>query len=102
MGVQEDIKAALEEGREELIRVLADHRVRPTPVDQSGEISLGGMSTAPSFRFETDDGETAVADRQTRSAVVDALGVHAEADCEAVRDEIASHDAWGATHAGSE
>jgi hypothetical protein len=94
MGVQEDAKTALEGDREELIRVLANHRVRPTPDDQSGGTSLGGLSAAPSFRFETEDGETAVTDRQTRSAVVDALGVHSEADCEAVREEIADHDAW--------
>jgi hypothetical protein len=94
MGLQEEIKAALEEDREALIGVLAEHQVRPTPDDQSGGTSLGGLSAAPSFRFETEDGETAVADRQTRSAVVDALGVHSEEDCEAVREEIAAHDAW--------
>ena len=94
MGVQEDIKAALEDGREELINVLAARRIRPTLDDQSGGTSLGGLSAAPSFRFETEDGETAVADRQTRSAVVDALGIHSEEDCEAVREEIAAHDAW--------
>ncbi len=94
MGVQEDVKTALESGRNELIRVLAEHQVRPTTVDQSGGTSLGGMSAAPSFRFDTEDGDTAVADRQTRSAVVDTLGVHSEADCEAVREEIANHAAW--------
>lgn len=52
------------------------------------------MSAAPSFRFDTEEGDTAVADRQTRSAVVDTLGVHSEADCEAVREEIANHAAW--------
>ena len=94
MALQEDVKAALEADREELIRVLAEHRVRPTPDDQSGGTSLGGLSAAPSFRFETEDGETAVSDRQTRSAVVDALGVHSEEDCEAVNEEIAAHAAW--------
>ena len=94
MGAQADIKAALEDGREELIRVLAEHRIQPTPVEQSGGTSLGGMSTAPGFRFDSEDGETAVADRQTGSAVVDALGVHSEDECAAVREEIADHAAW--------
>jgi hypothetical protein len=95
MEVQDDVKAALEEDREELIRVLADHRVRPTLDEESGGTSLGGLSAAPSFRFETEDGEAVVTDRQTRSAVLDALGVHSEEDCESVREEIASHAAWG-------
>ena len=94
MGVQEDINTALDGGREELIRVLAAHQVQPIPVDQSGGTSLGGISTAPSFRLDTEDGETAVADRQTRSAVVDTLGIHSEEECEAVREEIADHAAW--------
>ncbi|MBB6645571.1 hypothetical protein [Halobellus ruber] len=94
MGVQEAVKTALQEDRQELIRVLAEHRVRPTPDEQSEGTSLGGLSAAPSFRFETEAGGTAITDRQTRSAVVDALGVHSEADCEAVREEIADHAAW--------
>jgi len=57
------------------------------------------MSAAPSFGLDTKAGEAAVADRQTRS-VVGALGVHSEADCAAVREEIAAHDAWGAAHDG--
>lgn len=94
MAVQEEVKSALEEDREELVRVLAEHRVRPTPDDQSGGTSLGGLSAAPSFRFETEDGGKAITDRQTRSAVLDALGVHSEEDCEDVREEIADHAAW--------
>lgn len=94
MSVQEDVRAVLEEDREELIRVLAEHRVRPTIDDQSGGASLGGLSAAPSFKFETEDGEKAITDRQTRSAVVDALGVRSESDCGDVREEIANHAAW--------
>jgi len=94
MAVQEDVKAALEEDREELIRVLAEHGVRPTLDDQSGGTSLGGLSAAPSFKFETEEGDAAVTDRQTRSSVLDTLGVHSEADCDDVRAEIANHPAW--------
>ncbi|MFA1610134.1 hypothetical protein [Halobellus rubicundus] len=92
MVIQDDVKDALEEGRDELVRVLASHGVLPTVVDDSSGSDLLGSST-PTFRIETADG-TSVVDRQTRSQVVDAFEMRSEADCEAVREEIRAHDAW--------
>ena len=92
MVIQDDIRDALD-GRDELVGVLAEHSVLPTVVEDSGGSDLLGSST-PNFRFETTDG-TSVADRQTRSRAVDALGLRSADDCEAVREEIREHDAWG-------
>lgn len=93
MVIQDDIKDALEEGRDELVRVLASNEVLPTVVDDDSGSDLLGSST-PTFRIETADG-TSVVDRQTRSQVVDAFEMRSEEDCEAIREEIRSHDAWG-------
>lgn len=92
MVIQDDIKDALDSGRDELVAVLATNGVLPTVVEDSGGSDLLG-SSSPTFRIETDDG-TSVADRQTRSRVVDALELRTEADCEAVCQEIRKHDAW--------
>ncbi|RLM90247.1 hypothetical protein D3D02_05630 [Halobellus sp. Atlit-38R] len=92
MVIQDDIKDAIGDGRDELVRVLATHGVLPTIVESGGS-SLGGLSSSPTFRLETSDG-TSVADRQTRSKVVDALGMSSADDCETVREEIQRHDAW--------
>ncbi|SDX63325.1 hypothetical protein [Halobellus clavatus] len=94
MVIQDDIKDALDEGRSELVRVLATNRALPTVVAESSGSDLLGSST-PTFRIETPDG-TSVADRQTRSQVVDALELRSEDDCEAIREEIRGHDAWDA------
>ncbi|QCC48586.1 hypothetical protein [Halobellus limi] len=92
MVIQDDIRDALDDGRDELVGVLAEHGVLPTVVEESGGSDLLGSST-PNFRFETADG-TSVADRQTRSRAVDALELRSEDDCEAAREEIREHDAW--------
>jgi len=92
MVIQDDIKDALDEGRDELVRVLAGNAVLPRVVDDSPGSDLLG-SSAPTFRIETTDG-TSVVDRQTRARVVDALEMRSEEDCEAVREEIQTHDAW--------
>ncbi|MFB6251781.1 MAG: hypothetical protein ABEI27_08885 [Halobellus sp.] len=92
MVVQDDIKDALNEGRGELVRVLAMNGALPTVVEESSGSDLLG-STTPTFRIETPDG-TSVADRQTRSQVVDALELRSAEGCEAIREEIQAHDAW--------
>jgi hypothetical protein len=101
MGIQEDLTDAVETGRDEIVRVLAAHRVVPVVVEQSerGSSNLLGGSTTPDFSFERqhDDGSERVADRQTRTRVVDALGLTSEEACTEVREEIEDHDDWGAT-----
>lgn len=94
MGVQADIKDAIERDRDELIRVLADHGLRPAVVEESGGSSLLGGSASPTFRLESEAEETGGVDRQTTAHVVDTLGLDSEADCEAVREEIENHPAW--------
>lgn len=94
MAVQADLKDAIEDGREELIRALATHRLRPAVVEGSGGSSLLGKSAAPTFRLEAASDDTGSLDRQTTAHVVDTLGLETEADCEAVREEIENHPAW--------
>lgn len=95
MGVQADVKAAIEGGRDDLIRVLAEHRLLPAAVERSGEAgsSLLGKRKAPTVRLER-DGEAGVVDRQTTVRVVDALGLDSASACEQVEAEIRDHPAW--------
>jgi len=97
MGIQEDLKDAIEEGRDEVVRVLAEHRVLPVTTDYETSDLLGGSKT-PDFSFERQyESETEhVADRQTRRLVVDTLGMTSEGECDDVREEIRSHERWGA------
>lgn len=97
MGIQEELKDALEEGREEVVRVLAEHRVLPVVAEYETSDLLGG-STTPDFSFERqhESGSEHVADRQTRRLIIDALGMTSEDECEDVQDEIRTHDSWGA------
>ena len=101
MGIQKELTASLEEDRADIIRVLAEHRVLPVIVEDSefGSSNLLGGSTTPDFSFERQgEAETEhVADRQTRSRVIDALGLDSEDRCEEVQKEIRSHEAWGAS-----
>lgn len=93
MGVQADIKDAVERDRDDLIEVLAADHVLPVAVDRGGGSDLLGKPTSPTVRLEQ-DGQPGAVDRQTTVRVVDALGLDSEAACEAVRDEIESHAAW--------
>lgn len=92
MALQEDIKAALEEGRDDVIRVLAEYRMLPEVVG-SGSGLLGG-SSSPTFGLDPQEEGQSSIDRQTTVQVVDALGMDSEDDCEAVREEIRNHPAW--------
>lgn len=93
MPSQQEITDAIEGGRDELVRTLAEHRILPTVVEDSGS-DLPGMSAAPTFRLDTEDGPSDVADRQTTTLVVDTLDLTSEADCEAACEEIQNHSAW--------
>jgi hypothetical protein len=95
MEIQADLKDAIESGRDDLIGVLASHGLLPAVVEGtgSGESSLLGRSSSPTFRLEA-RGSAGGVDRQTTIQVVDALGLDSEADCEAVREEIREHAAW--------
>lgn len=97
MPIQEDLKAAIEEGRDEVVRVLAEHRVVPVTVEYETSDLLGGSKT-PDFEFQRqyESESEHVADRQTRRLVVDTLGMTSEEECEDVQEEIKAHDNWGA------
>ncbi len=96
MGIQEDLKDAIEQGRDDVVGVLAEHRVLPVTTDYETSDLLGGSKT-PDFAFERhQESETEhVADRQTRRLVVDTLGMTSEEECDDVRAEIRDHDRWG-------
>jgi hypothetical protein len=98
MGIQEDLTDAIEQGRDEVVRVLADHRVLPVVVEDSerGSSNLLGQSSAPQIRLERREGDESehAADRQTRQRVVDTLGITSEEECEEVRAKIESHESW--------
>jgi hypothetical protein len=96
MGVQADLKDAIEQGREDVVRVLAEYGVVPVAVENTGGTDLLGKTRAPDFNFERrhEAESERVADRQTRVRMVDALGLRSEEDGERVREEIESHEAW--------
>lgn len=96
MGLQADIKAAIDGGRDDLIEALATHRLLPTVVDRGGTggSSLLGKRTGPVIRFDPQTEGSGGLDRQTTVLVVDALGIDSEADCEAIREGVRSHPAW--------
>lgn len=95
MGIKQELTAAMDEGREAVVGVLADHRVLPVVVERSSSDLLGGSQT-PDFAFEreADDGSDPLTDRQTRTTVVDTLGLTSEEECETLREEIRNHDNW--------
>lgn len=94
MGIQADLKDALDGDRDDLIRTLAEHRVTPDVVEGSTESGLLDREPKPSFRLDAHSDETGSVDRQTTALVADALGLESEADCDAVCQEIESHSAW--------
>ncbi|MFB6296927.1 MAG: hypothetical protein ABEH56_00240 [Salinirussus sp.] len=94
MPTQETFTDAIADGRDELVRTLAAHRILPTVVEESGGSDLPGMSTAPTFRLDAEAGPSDVADRQTTTQVADTLGLASADDCQAVREEIREHSAW--------
>jgi hypothetical protein len=94
MPSQQDITDAIEGGRDELIHTLAEYRILPTVVGESSGSDLPGMSTAPTFRLDSEDGPSDVADRQTTTLVVDTLELTSEDDCQSVCEEIRNHSAW--------
>jgi len=97
MGIQPDLRDAIEEGRDEVVRVLAEYRVVPVVAEYESSNLLGGSQT-PDFTFERQyESETEhVADRQTRQLAVDTLELRSEEECEDVEAEIRNHDSWGA------
>lgn len=93
MGVQADVKTALDGSRADLIRALAEHRLLPTVVEQGGS-DLLGESSAPTIALQPDADGAGSVDRQTTVLIVDELELDSEADCESVREEIRAHEAW--------
>ena len=94
MGVQADVATALEDDREALIAALATHRLVPVVVEPGGETGLLGKRKAATVKLEPRAVDAGTVDRQTTVRVVDVLGLDDEAACEAVREEIETHEAW--------
>jgi|APHM01.1.fsa_nt_gi hypothetical protein len=94
MVVQNELREAMESGRDALIEVLAQYRAVPR-VDEDVEVSglLGGR-TNTEFKL-AEPGDVESTDRQTRQEVLETLGVTDEADLEPVQEAIKSHEAWG-------
>lgn len=94
MVVQNELRAAMETGRAELIEVLAQYKAVPI-VDEGQEVStlLGGR-TNTEFKLE-EPGGVETTDRQTRQEVLEHLGVDDEDDLPEVQEEIKNHEAWG-------
>jgi hypothetical protein len=92
MGIQAEIKSAIDGGRDDLIRVLAERRVLPSVVEQSGSGLLG--KSTPTFSLDPTEEGSGTIDRQTTVQVVNALGLESEDDCESVREEIRDHSSW--------
>ena len=94
MVVQNELRQAMESGRDELVEVLAQYRAVPK-VDEDVEVSglLGGRTNTEFKLAEPGDVETT--DRQTRQDVLEKLGVNDEEDLPEVQEEIKSHEAWG-------
>ncbi|MDZ7849560.1 MAG: hypothetical protein U5K70_01665 [Halodesulfurarchaeum sp.] len=94
MVVQNELREAMERGRDALIEVLAQYRAVPK-VDEDVEVSslLGGRTNTEFKLSEPGDVETT--DRQTRQEVLEVLGVDDEDDLEPVQEAIKNHDAWG-------
>lgn len=95
MAVQDDVTTALEGDREDLIHALAANRLVPIVVDRGGESALLGKRVAPTIKLKPQSTDAGTVDRQTTARVVDALGLDSEEACEAVREEIEDHEAWG-------
>lgn len=94
MVVQNELREAMETGRDELIEVLAQYQAVPR-VDEDVEVSslLGGRKNTEFKLAEPGDVETT--DRQTRQEVLEALGINDAEDLPPVQEEIKSHEAWG-------
>lgn len=94
MVAQNELREAMETGRDELIEVLAQYQAVPK-VDEGVEVSslLGGRTNTEFKLAEPGDVETT--DRQTRQEVLEVLGVEDEEDLPPVQEAIKSHEAWG-------
>lgn len=94
MGIQAEVNDAIDEGRDDLIRVLAEQRILPTVVEQasSGSGLLG--EPTPTFGLDPQTDDAGTIDRQTTGDILSALDIDSEEDCESVREEIRNHAAW--------
>lgn len=94
MVAQNELRGAMEQGRDTLVELLATYQAVPV-VDADVEVSslLGGRTNTEFKLAEPGDVETT--DRQTRQEVLEILGVGDEDDLPAVQSEIKSHEAWG-------
>jgi hypothetical protein len=100
MAIATELRQALDESRDELVRVMASYKVVPVESEAEQETAtglLGGGGETHDFNLEQwGDIDTKLADRQTRKLIVEKLGVDTAEDCQAVQDEIENHEDWGA------
>jgi len=96
MALKQELVDAMAAGRDEVVHVLAKHQVLPVVVERSSSNLLGGKQT-PDFAFERagENGGEKLTDRQTRTRVVDRLGLTSEEECADLREEIRNHEHWG-------
>lgn len=95
---QSVIRDAIEAGRDETIKVLAEYKAVPVVDEEAQTSDLLGGRKKPAFKLEEriedqTPGETV--DRQTRQDVLDLLGIVDREDLSPVQEEIESHEAWG-------
>jgi len=99
MAIATELKQALDENRDELVRVMAAYKVIPVESEAEQETATGllsGGGETHDFNLEQwGDIDTKLADRQSRKLIVEQLGVNTAEDCAAVQEEIQNHEAWG-------
>lgn len=91
---QNELREAMESGREAVIETLARHEAVPK-VDEDIEVSslLGGRTTTE-YKLE-EPGGVETTDRQTRQEVLECIGLTDEEDLTDIQEEIRSNEAWG-------
>ncbi len=94
MVVQSELRAAMDEGREATIELLARTETVPVIDEEADVADLLGGRKLPSFKL-VEQGEVETVDRQTRQDVLNFLGIDEKADLEPVQAEIKNHEAWG-------
>jgi hypothetical protein len=94
MGFVDEVREAIDNGRDETVAVLASHHV--VPAEESGQQTADlGLGGGPAFELEKTDAEsTHTLDRQTEKLVLDALGIDDLDACEDTASEIRGHANW--------
>jgi len=100
MGVQTELREAVENDRDDVIRAMAAYKVIPVENEaqrvETASLLGGGGGDAPDFALEQQlDGASKIQDRHTRKLVMEAIGVETAEDRDAAEKEIRDHPDWG-------